>query len=72
MHQLGMCNAAVHSVLGDCWILAGEAHHTVLSYDCDAEMMQDWARMMGTEFVHINTETDPVKFKQKLFIADLA
>jgi len=23
----------------ECWIIAGGAHHTVLSYDCDAEMM---------------------------------
>ncbi|MDL2327697.1 L-arabinose isomerase [Ruminococcaceae bacterium OttesenSCG-928-A11] len=55
----------------ECWILAGGAHHTVLSYDCDAEMMRDWARMMEIEFVHINAETDPVKFEQELLLADL-
>ena len=54
-----------------CWILAGGAHHTVLSYDCDAEMMRDWARMMDIEFVHINKDTDPVKLEQELLLADL-
>ena len=56
---------------GQCWILAGGAHHTVLSYDCDAEMMRDWARMMDIEFVHISKDTDPVKFEQELLLADL-
>lgn len=56
----------------EAWILAGGAHHTVLSYDCDAEMMRDWARMMDIEFVHINAETDPVKFEQELMLADMA
>ena len=60
------------AVGAECWILAGGAHHTVLSYDCDAEMMRDWARMMDVEFVHINRETDPVKFERELFLADVA
>ena len=30
----------------ECWITAGGAHHTVLSYDVSAEMMRDWARIM--------------------------
>ena len=56
----------------ECWIIAGGAHHTVLSYDCDAEMMRDWARIMDIEFVHIMKDTDPVKFEQELFLADMA
>ena len=60
------------AVGAECWILAGGAHHTVLSYDCDAEMMRDWARMMDIEFVHIGMDTDPVQFEQELFLADLA
>lgn len=56
----------------ECWILAGGAHHTVLSYDCDAEMMRDWARMMEIEFVHIAKDTDPVKLEQELMLADMA
>lgn len=59
------------AVGAECWILAGGAHHTVLSFDCDAEMMRDWARMMDIEFVHINKDTDPVKFEQELLLADL-
>jgi L-arabinose isomerase len=55
----------------ECWLLAGGAHHTVLSYDCDAEMMRDWARIMDIEFVYINQDTDPVAFEQDLLIADL-
>ena len=54
-----------------CWILAGGAHHTVLSYDCDAEIMRDWARIMGVEFVHITQDTDPVGFERELMISDM-
>jgi L-arabinose isomerase len=60
-------------VLGaEAWILAGGAHHTVLSYDLDAEIMRDWARILEIEFVHINKNTNPVQFEQELFLADLA
>lgn len=59
------------AVGAECWILAGGAHHTVLSYDCDAEMMRDWARMMEIEFVHITADTDPVRFEQDLRLSDL-
>lgn len=55
-----------------CWILAGGAHHTVLSYDCDASMMRDWARMMDIEFVHIAADTNPVKLEEELMLMDLA
>lgn len=55
----------------ECWILAGGAHHTVLSYDCDAEMMRDWARIMDIEFVHINKDTDPAALEKELLLADL-
>lgn len=37
----------------ECWITAGGAHHTVLSYDVTAEQMRDWARIMDIEYVHI-------------------
>lgn len=60
------------AVGAECWILAGGAHHTVLSYDCDAEMMRDWARMMDIEFVYINKDTDPAQFEKELFLADVA
>lgn len=55
----------------ECWITAGGAHHTVLSYDVTAEMMRDWARMMDIEFVHINKDTTPEKLEEELLIKDL-
>ena len=56
----------------ECWITAGGAHHTVLSYDVTAEQMKDWANMMGIEFVHITKDTTVEKLEQELFLADLA
>jgi len=56
----------------ECWILAGGSHHTVISYDCDAEMLRDWARIMGIEFVHIHKDTNPAEFEHELFLADIA
>ena len=55
----------------ECWIAAGGAHHSVLSYDVSAEQMRDWARMMEIEFVHINAETTPEKLEEELLIKDL-
>ena len=67
-----MWKAAPNLAVGaECWILAGGAHHTVLSYDCDAEMMRDWARIMDIEFVHIHKDTDPVSFEQELRLSNL-
>lgn len=56
----------------ECWITAGGAHHTVLSYDVSAEQLHDWARMMDIEFVHISSETTPDKLEDELFLKDLA
>ena len=56
----------------ECWIMAGGAHHTVLSYDVTAEQMHDWARMMDIEFVHINADSTPGKIEHELFLNDLA
>lgn len=56
----------------ECWITAGGAHHTVLSYDVTAEQMKDWAKMMDIEFVHITKDTTPENLERELFIADLA
>ena len=55
----------------ECWITAGGAHHTVLSYDVSAEQMKDFANMMGIEFVHITKDTTVEKLEEKLLIADL-
>jgi L-arabinose isomerase len=55
----------------ECWITAGGAHHTVLSYDVSPEMLRDWARMLGIEFVHITKETSPEKLEDELLVKDL-
>ena len=56
----------------ECWILAGGAHHSVLSYTLTAQHMQDFAEMMGIEFIHINKDTSINEFKQMLFLQDIA
>ena len=55
----------------ECWITAGGAHHSVLSYDVSAEQMRDWARMMDIEFVHITKDSSPVKLEEELLMKDL-
>lgn len=55
----------------ECWITAGGAHHTVLSYDVTAEQMKDFANMMQIEFVHITKDTTVEALEEKLMIADL-
>lgn len=55
----------------EAWIIAGGAHHTVLSYDVTADMMRDWARIMDIEFVHINADTEINKFEQELLMSDV-
>lgn len=54
------------------WILAGGAHHTVLSYDATPDMLEDWAEMMDIEYVHIGKKTEVESFKQQLFLMDIA
>lgn len=56
----------------ECWITAGGAHHTVLSYDVTAEQMKDWATMMDIEFVHITKDTTVDALEKELFLNDLA
>lgn len=55
----------------ECWIMAGGAHHTTLSYDVTAEQLRDFARMMDIEFVHIAENTVPEEFEQNLLLSDL-
>ncbi len=55
----------------ECWITAGGAHHTVLSYDVTAEQMKDFANMLGIEFVHINKDTTLSALENQLLLADL-
>ena len=55
----------------ECWIQAGGSHHTVLSYDVTAEQMQDWARIMDIEFVHITKNTTAEKLESELMLSEL-
>lgn len=55
----------------EAWILAGGAHHTVLSHQVTAEMMIDFSELMDIEYVHITKDTCPVRLKQELKLADL-
>lgn len=50
----------------EAWILAGGAHHSVMSYALTAEHMRDFAEMVGIEFIHINKETNIVDLKKEL------
>jgi L-arabinose isomerase len=54
------------------WILAGGAHHSVMSFSLTARHIEDWAEIMGVEYVHIGAETTIDSLKQQLFFADLA
>lgn len=56
----------------ECWITAGGAHHTVLSYDVTAQMLHDWAQIMEVEYVHIGDGSTPDALEQELFLKDLA
>lgn len=39
------------------WLLAGGAHHTVMTYDVNAEILELFANMLDIEFVHISDDT---------------
>jgi L-arabinose isomerase len=54
----------------ECWILAGGAHHTVLSYGIDAEILRDWARIVDVEFVHIGKDTKVEEFERDLLLSE--
>ncbi len=53
------------------WIVAGGAHHTVLSYAVKTEAMEDLARMLGIECVVIGKNTDMGRFETDLMVGEL-
>ena len=55
----------------ECWLLTGGAHHTTLSYDVDAEMLRDWARIMDIAFIHIGKDTTVESLEKELLYNDL-
>jgi L-arabinose isomerase len=48
------------------WILAGGAHHTGFSTSIDAEYLEDFAGMMGVEFVRIDEKCNLSEFRKEL------
>ncbi|MCD7723736.1 MAG: L-arabinose isomerase [Clostridiales bacterium] len=56
----------------EAWIYAGGAHHSVLSYSLNAEIMRNFAEIMGIEFIHIGKDTEIEQFKKELFYNDVA
>ena len=55
----------------EAWILAGGAHHTVLSYQLDAEYLHDFCEMLGIEFIHINKDTTITQLGKELLWNDV-
>jgi len=55
----------------EAWILAGGAHHSVLSYGLNAETMRHFAEMMNIEFVHIGAHTSIPALRQELRVNDV-
>lgn len=54
-----------------CWIIAGGAHHTVLSYNITDDVVRDFARIMGIELVCINADTSAVSLERDLMLGDI-
>ncbi|HAM69860.1 MAG TPA: L-arabinose isomerase, partial [Ruminococcus sp.] len=54
-----------------CWIIAGGAHHTVLSYNITDDVVRDFARIMGIELVCINADTTAVSLERDLMLGDI-
>ncbi len=50
----------------ECWILAGAAHHTVMTTATTREMWEMLAEMIATELVVIDDETTPGTFRREL------
>ncbi len=55
----------------EAWILSGGTHHSVISYDLNAEHMRDFAEIMGMEFVHIGSHTAIPELREKLALGDI-
>jgi L-arabinose isomerase len=53
------------------WILCGGTHHSVISYDLTAEIMRDFAEIMGIEFIHIGKDTNIPELRNSLALGDI-
>lgn len=59
------------STSAEAWILAGGAHHTVLSYQLNAEHMRDFCTMLGIEYIHIGKDTTIENLEKELIFSDV-
>lgn len=55
----------------EAWIYAGGAHHSVISYDLDADILRDFAEIMNMEFIHICKETKIPDLRKELTWNDM-
>ncbi|QKS72830.1 L-arabinose isomerase [Paenalkalicoccus suaedae] len=54
------------SIATEAWVLAGGAHHTVLSFHASKQQLIEWAEMHGVEVVLIDNNTQIHPFKNEL------
>ncbi|QMS85783.1 L-arabinose isomerase [Candidatus Xianfuyuplasma coldseepsis] len=50
----------------EAWLIAGGAHHTVMTYDIDAKVLELFANMLDIEFVHITNDTTIQRLRNEL------
>ncbi len=55
----------------EAWILAGGAHHSIMSYGLTIEHMRDFAEILGLELIHISAKTDVAELTDKLKVNDV-
>jgi L-arabinose isomerase len=48
------------------WLIAGAAHHTVMSTAVDIEVFRDWAEMASTELLVIDESTTLREFQKEV------
>ncbi len=55
----------------EAWIYAGGAHHSVISFAIDEEVLRDFAEIMDIEYIHIGEETNINELRKELTWNDL-
>ena len=58
-------------IASESWILAGGAHHSVLSYALSADILRHFAEIMHIEFIHIGARTGIPALRQELRYNDV-
>ena len=55
----------------ECWLMAGAAHHTVMTTSVGREAWEDFARIAGVELATIDQDTKPAQFQRDLEISEM-